>query len=235
MAHVFTTYFAALPEEADAAYRFYSERIAAAPVEILAASPQAHPASDDFHLWQLRCEAAYEGIPRHGELQLFVVRALIEGGPGNATDEAATAAFYLDEPNEPGHYPTVLDVGPELPTQAIPEARALTIAEPIYLSDPDTLDDASALYAKFRTGAEPFAHDPALTPVDVVHDAEKVGPLWVRNAQAQGGGQCEECTSLHMDAWRGFVLSAASPAQLQSALAEDAAASIYARLITRPF
>ncbi len=223
MAHVFTTFFAALPEEADAAYRLYRERTAAAPVDILATSPAPHPARDDFHLWQLRCEAAYERIPHHDRLELFVVRSLIDGPV--SPDDTITFAFYLDEENEPGHYPSVLEIGPSIQVAQLPKTP-LTIVEPIYLADPDTFEDANRLYAQFHEGA--VAYDPELRPVDVIHDANKVGPLWVRNAHDQGGGHCEECTSLHMDAWSGWVLTT-SPAQP----AEDN--GVYARLETAPF
>lgn len=227
MAHVFTTFFAALSEEADAAYRLYRERTAAAPVDIIAVSPAPHPADDPFHLWQLRCEAAYERIPRHGDLRLYVIRSLVDGAPDVVKDEAATTAFYLDEENEPGHYPSVLEIGPELTVSSEP-AAPLVIAEPVYLADPDTMEDAKRLYAEFRRGA--VAADPELTPVDVVHQPEKVGPLWVRSAADQGGGHCEECTSLHMDAWQGFVITVAPEDPT-----EDTENGIYARLNTTAF
>lgn len=223
MAHVFTTYFAALPEEADAAFRLYCERTAS--VGILATSPRAHPATDDFHLWQLRCEAAYERIPHHDRLQLYVARSLVDGSVDPAQEDT-TAAFYLDEENEPGHYPSVLEVSPNLTLNRDP--HDLLLVEPIYLADPDTVDEAKRLYAGLQEAA--VAYDPDLKPVDVIRDANKVGPLWVRSAANQGGGHCEECTSLHMDAWQGLIL-----ADTPMTPAEDVERGIYARLETTPF
>lgn len=223
MAHVFTTFFAAVPEEADAALRLYRERTSAAPVDILTTSPAPHPTRDDFQLWQLRCEAAYERIPHHDRLELYVVRSLVDA-PVNP-DDTITSAFYLDEENEPGHYPSVLEIGPELTVSSEP-AAPLTIAEPIYLTDPDTMEDANRLYAQFHERA--IAYDPALKPVDVIHGANKVGPLWVRHASDQGGGHCEECTSLHLDAWQGWVLTTSPKEPPESD-------RIYARLEISPF
>ena len=57
---IVTTHFVAHEPDLDGAYELYLNRIRASGVEIAAVSPHPHPIEDEYVLWDLRCQAAYD-------------------------------------------------------------------------------------------------------------------------------------------------------------------------------
>lgn len=224
-ARVFTTYIAAHPEDAAAAYAAYKERVAQSSAQIVATSPHFHPCDDAFHLWQLRCEAAYENIPHHNELQLYLARAL-----ALADDVTLAEEFYLPDG---GPNPSLVEAGSQLTFTTAPQSTDFTIVRPIYLAEPDTLPEAQQAYTDLIQQTSPIAHDPKLAELNVVQEPELVGPLWTAHAATQSGGHCEECTSLHMDAWSGWLLADAEAVQTHQT--HQTPAGIFARAVTEAF
>ena len=59
---IITTVFIAKPEDLDKAYALYQERIAQAPVNVLAYSAKPIPHADDYELWSLRMQATFDRL-----------------------------------------------------------------------------------------------------------------------------------------------------------------------------
>lgn len=92
---IVTTHFVAHEPDLDGAYELYLNRIRASGVEIAAVSPRPHPIEDEYVLWDLRCQAAYDNLAAPEDLQLYELNALVDFSTTNR-DEALDYFFFED-------------------------------------------------------------------------------------------------------------------------------------------
>ena len=92
---IVTTHFVAHEPDLDGAYELYLNRIQASGVEIAAVSPHPHPIEDEYVLWDLRCQAAYDNLAAPEDLQLYELNALVDFTTTNR-DEALDYFFFED-------------------------------------------------------------------------------------------------------------------------------------------
>lgn len=211
---IITTVFIAKPEDLDKAYALYQERIAQAPVNVLAYSAKPIPHADDYELWSLRMQATFDRLDSPEEWELYEVNALVEFDESKFADEDAEEAmrekFFFEDIREPTAYPATLMGGFSMnkvrEPKIAPGQKGLTFVTVAFFTHPDNLLKVPELFAEFVTATDPIVHGGAPTETEEVHMPQYVGPLWMKAAQHELDGTGDDSNFAAKNLWLGCVL-----------------------------
>lgn len=199
---IVTTQFAAHEHDLGAAHALYLERVHSSGAEIAATSKQPNPISDDFFLWDLRCQAAYDNLPGPEDMQLYELNALVDFATTNRDE--AVESFFFEDLASPTRFPATLGGLTELSVRDAPRGE-LTLMTVVYLGRDEAL--AQQLFDETLATTHAVAFHPQVAPLEVTEHAPLVGPLWVRDATLNTIGTGDGYFSPGKQAWAGWFLT----------------------------
>ena len=201
---IVTTHFVAHEPDLDGAYELYRDRIGASGAEIAAVSPRPHPIDDEFLLWDLRCQAAYDNLAAPEELQLYELNALVDFTTTNS-DEARDH-FFFEDMTGPTRFAASLGGLSNLTLRDAPTGE-LSLTTIVYLGASEHVLLAQTLFDDTITALSTVAYQPYVAPLEGTEHAALVGPLWLRDATLNIIGKGDGLFSPGKDAWAGWLLT----------------------------
>ncbi len=206
---IVTTQFVAHEHDLDAAYALYRERIATSGAEIVAVSQKPNPINDEFFLWDLRCQAAYDNLAAPEDMQLYEINALVDFATTNR--DTAIEQFFFEDLVSPTRFPAMLGGLTDL-TLRDPVEGPLSLITVVYLGSRELI--AQSLFDATVNAHNCVAYHPRIAPLEVTEHAALVGPLWLRDATLNVIGTGDGYFSPGKDAWAGWFLTSDDPAQI---------------------
>lgn len=231
---IVTTHFVAHEPDLDGAYELYLNRIRASGVEIAAVSPHPHPIEDEYVLWDLRCQAAYDNLAAPEDLQLYELNALVDFTTTNR-DEALDY-FFFEDMGGPTRFAAALGGLSDLTLRDEPTGP-LSLTTIVYLGAPQHMAVAQQLFDDTLAALNAVAYQPFVAPLEGTEHADLVGPLWLRDATLNIIGKGDGIFSPGKDAWAGWVLTSDSnnTAELQLRERIEPDAVVISRAVSEPF
>lgn len=231
---IVTTHFVAHEHDLDSAYDLYRQRIAGSGAEIAAVSPHPHPIDDEFMLWDLRCQAAYDNLAAPESLRLYELNALVDFATTNR-DEALDS-FFFEGPAEPTRFPASLGGLTGLTVRDEPRGP-LSLTTIVYLGAPQHVLLAQQLFDATVAALNTVAYQPYVVPLEGTEHAALVGPLWLRDATLNLIGKGDGVFSPGKDAWAGWLLTSDAPEDVEKQLREriEPGTVVLARAVAEPF
>lgn len=231
---IVSTQFVAHADDLAEAQALHRKRAGAAAAEVLALSEKPKPLCDPFQLWNLRCEAAYAGLPEPEAMQLYELKALVDFG-GRDRDDAVDD-FFFEGLNDPTRFPAFIDgIDGLIPRDPI--TGPLTFITAVYLGQGEYAAVAHELYESLLRSSHVVAYSPALEPLDTVQNADLVGELWVRDATLNVTDRGDGYFSPGKTPWAGYFLTCGDPRCDDPRAVEriDGGVVVLSRLSSEPF
>lgn len=215
---IVTTHFVAHEHDLEDAYGLYRQRIATSGADIANISPHPHPIKDDFTLWDLRCQAAYDNLPAPDSMQLYELNALVDFSTTNRDN--AIERFFFEDHTEPTRFPASLGGLDQLALRDEPIGE-LSLTTIVYLGMPEHMLVAQQLFDATVADLNVVAYQPYVAPLEGTEHAALVGPLWVRDATLNIIGKGDGHFSPGKEAWAGWVLTSSAPEDVDRQLHEQ--------------
>lgn len=231
---IVTTHFVAHEHDLEEAYSLYRDRIADSGAVISAVSPHPHPIEDEFHLWDLRCQAAYDNLPAPEAMRLYELNALVDFATTNRDE--AIEQFFLENLNEPTRFPASLGGLTNLTLRDEP-AGELSLVTVVYLGAQPHMLLAQQLFDATVADLNTVAYQPYVVPLEGTEQASLVGPLWLRDATLNIIGKGDGIFSPGKDAWAGWLLTSNGAEEVERQLCEriEPDAVVISRAVSEPF
>lgn len=231
---IITTHFVAHEHDLEEAYKLYQQRIATSGAFIANISPHPHPIEDEFNLWDLRCQAAYDNLPAPESMQLYELNALVDFATTNRDN--AIERFFFEDHTEPTRFPATLGGLDQLTLRDEP-AGELSLTTIVYLGMPEHMLLAQQLFDATVADLNVVAYQPYLAPLEGTEHAALVGPLWMRDATLNIIGKGDGHFSPGKDAWAGWVLTSDGHDDVERHLHEriEPDAVVISRAVREPF
>lgn len=231
---IVTTHFVAHEGDLEAAYAVYRERIARSGAEIVTYSPHPQPIEDEFTLWDLRCQAAYENLTAPETMNLYELNALVNFSPVNR-DEAIDY-FFFEDLMDRSLYPSSLGGLQDLTVRDSPNGP-LSLVTVAYLGRESAYRIAQQLFETLLNSTHAVAFHPAVAPLEGTDHAALVGPLWLRDATLNIIGKGDDYYSPGKEAWAGWLLTSDTIGDIELRLQEriEPDVVVLARAIAEPF
>ena len=227
---IVTTQFVAHEHELDAAYSLYRERTAASGAEIVAISERPNPIKDEFFLWDLRCQAAYDNLTAPEDMQLYEINALVDFATTNR--DTAIEQFFFEDLVSPTRFPAALGGLTDLALRDPVQGR-LSLVTVVYLGSNELI--AQSLFDDTLANQNAVAFHPRIAPLEGTEHAPLVGPLWLRDATLNVIGTGDGYFSPGKDAWAGWFLTSDVPATILPAERIEPDAVVLSRIVSEPF
>lgn len=231
---IVTTHFVAHEHDLDEAYALYRRRIEASGADISAVSPRPHPIENEFFLWDLRCQAAYDNLPAPEAMQLYELNALVDFATTNRDN--AIEQFFFEDHTEPTRFPATLGGLTNLTLRDEP-AGELSLTTIVYLGAPAHMLLAQQLFNDTVASLNAVAYQPYIAPLEGTEHAAVVGPLWLRDATLNIIGKGDGIFSPGKEAWAGWLLTSDGPEDVDRKLREhiEPDAVVITRAVSEPF
>ena len=231
---IVTTHFVAHERDLEEAYALYRQRIETSGAVISAVSPRPHPIEDEFTLWDLRCQAAYDNLPAPDQMRLYELNALVDFATTNRDN--AIEKFFFEDHDAPTHLPASLGGLMDLTLRDEPQGP-LSLTTIVYLGSPEHMLLAQKLFDDTVADLNAVAYQPYVAPLEGTEHAGLVGPLWLRDATLNIIGKGDGHFSPGKDAWAGWLLTSDGPEDVDRQLHEriDTDAVVITRAVQEPF
>lgn len=231
---IVTTHFVAHERELEEAYALYRQRIETSDAVISAVSPRPHPIDDEFTLWDLRCQAAYDNLPAPDQMRLYELNALVDFATANRDN--AIEKFFFEDHDAPTFLPASLGGLMDLTLRDDP-AGELSLTTVVYLGMSEHMPVAQQLFDATVADLNVVAYQPYLAPLEGTEHAALVGPLWMRDATLNIIGKGDGHFSPGKDAWAGWLLTSDGNDDVERHLHEriEPDAVVISRAVREPF
>lgn len=231
---IVTTHFVAHEHDLDEAYALYRQRIETSGAIIAAVSPHPHPIEDEFFLWDLRCQAAYDNLPAPEAMQLYELNALVDFATTNR--DTAIEQFFFEDHTERTRFPATLGGLTNLTLRDEPRG-ALSLTTIVYLGASPHVLLAQQLFDATVADLNAVAYQPYVAPLEGTEHASVVGPLWLRDATLNIIGKGDGIFSPGKEAWAGWLLTSDGPEDVEKQLREriEPNAVVISRAVSEPF
>ena len=235
-AEILTTHFIAHETDLSTAYTLWRERITASGAEIIAYSPEPHPIEDDFRLWDLRTQAAYENLRDPETMNLYELNALIDF---NGIDrDIAIEFFFMEGHSDPASgFPSALGGLWDLQLRDALIDGDLSLVTVVYLGAEAVRPYMQSLFDDLLTRCHVIAYQSEMTPLEGTEHSALVGPLWMRDATLNIIGTGDSLFSPAKEAKSGWFLTADPVEKVEELLPEiiEPGIVVIGRIVVEPF
>lgn len=230
-----TTHFVAHREEIDVAYSVWRQRIDASGADVLALSPRPHPIEDEFILWDLRTQAAYDNLRDPAAMQLYELNALVDFNGFDRDDRIES--FFMDDPFVTARFPSSLGGLTGLVTRDRIGTSDLSLVTVVYLGTETAESYVHSLFDALLARSHVAAYQPGLVLLEGTEHASLVGPLWLRDATLNIIGTGDRFFSPGKEAWAGWFLTSDPVATVEANLPEiiEPGTVVIGRAVAEPF